>query len=110
VLQSTFTSIPDVGSELLWWLPVRWLNTIKYETHAKLPRVKVPVLVMHSREDSMVRFHHAEENFAAANEPKLFQEMEGGHNDSLFLEPGLGAKGLEKFLQLVESQAKESGK
>jgi fermentation-respiration switch protein FrsA (DUF1100 family) len=102
VLQSTFTSIPDVGAELLWWLPVRWLSTIKYDTRAKLPRIKVPVLVMHSREDSLVRFHHAEENFAAANEPKLFQETEGDHNDSLFLEPGLGAKGLEKFLQLIE--------
>lgn len=104
VLQSTFTSIVDVGRELLWWLPVRWLSAIKYDTRAKLPRIKVPVLVMHSRGDSLIRFHHAEENFAAANEPKLFQETEGDHNDSLLLEPGLGAKGLEKFLQLIEGQ------
>lgn len=102
VLQSTFTSIVDVGKELLWWLPVRWLNSIKYDTRAKLPRIKVPVLVMHSRDDTLVRFHHAEENFAAANEPKLFQETEGDHNDSLFIEPGLGAKGLEKFLTMIE--------
>ena len=108
VLQSTFTGIVDVGRELLWWLPVRWLNTIKYDTRAKLPRTKVPVLVMHSRDDTLVQFHHAEQNFAAANEPKLFQETEGDHNDSLFLEPGLGAKGLEKFLQLIEGRAKES--
>ncbi len=105
VLQSSFTSIVDVGRQLLWWLPVRWLNTIKYDTRAKLPRIKVPVLVMHSREDSLIRFHHGEENFAAANEPKLFQETEGDHNDSLLLEPGLGAKGLEKFLRLMEGPA-----
>jgi fermentation-respiration switch protein FrsA (DUF1100 family) len=108
VLQSAFTSIVDVGRELLWWLPVRWLNTIQYDTRAKLARVKVPVLVMHSRDDTLVRFHHAERNFAVANEPKLFQETEGDHNDSLFLEPGLGAKGLEKFLRMIERRAKVS--
>ena len=103
VLQSTFTSIPDVGAELLWWLPVRWLHTIKYNTLGKLPRIHAPVLVMHSREDALVRFHHAERNFAAANEPKLFQETSGGHNYSLTLEPELCAQGLEKFLALVEN-------
>src|ERR1035437_1336658 len=28
VLQSTFTSIPDMGADLFPWLPVRWLGTI----------------------------------------------------------------------------------
>src|SRR6185503_9064737 len=32
ILQSTFTSIPDIGSELFPWLPVRWLHRIKYDT------------------------------------------------------------------------------
>jgi len=103
VLQSTFTSIPDVGAELLWWLPVRWLNTIKYDTLAKLPRVKAPVLVMHSREDRLVRFHHAEKNFAAANEPKMFQETNGGHSYSLVMETGVGRAALENFLRMLES-------
>ena len=102
VLQSTFTSIADVGAELLWWLPVRWINTIKYNTLGKLPRVKVPVLVMHSRADALVRFHHAEKNFTAANGPKLFQETSGGHNYSVTLAPELCAAGLEKFLSMLE--------
>jgi len=82
VLQSTFTSIPDIGAELFPWLPVRLLSTIKYDTRAKLPRVKVPVLVMHSRTDDLVGFHHAEKNFAAANEPKMFCELHGAHNEA----------------------------
>jgi uncharacterized protein len=104
VLQSTFTSIVDVGKELLWWLPVRWLNTIKYDTVNKLPRINVPMLVMHSREDTLVRFGHAERNFAAANEPKLFCETSGGHNDSLAQEPEKCGEGLEKFLKLLENR------
>src|ERR1041385_1624426 len=43
VLQSAFTSIPDIGAELYPWLPVRWINTIKYDNRAKLARVRLPV-------------------------------------------------------------------
>ena len=103
ILQSTFTSIPDIGAKLFPWLPVRWLAKIKYDTHSKLPRLKIPVLVMHSRADELAPFEHAERNFAAANEPKLFWEITGGHNDALedrarFIE------GIEKFLRLVETK------
>lgn len=83
VLQSTFTSIPDVGAELFWWLPVRWLGSIEYDTHGKLPDIKAPVVVMHSRDDRLIRYEHAEKNFAAANDPKWLIDLQGGHNDSL---------------------------
>jgi uncharacterized protein len=102
VLQSTFTSIPDVGSELFPWLPVRWLGTIRYDTRSKLPRLKVPLLVMHSRQDELVPFHHGERNFALANEPKLFWELRGDHNNALGDTRHFIA-GMEKFLGLVEA-------
>ena len=99
ILQSTYTSIADVGSELFPFLPVRWLNRIKYDTRSKLPRIHVPVLVMHSRDDKVIRFRHAERNFAAANEPKMFWPIEGGHTEVLVDgRPGY-LKGLEEFLQ-----------
>src|SRR5579872_2440649 len=102
VLQSTFTNIPNLGAELFPWLPVRWLNTIKYDTVKKLPRVSVPVLVMHSRNDGLIRFHHAERNFAAANEPKMFWETNGDHNYSLASDHDRCAEGVWKFLAMVE--------
>ena len=70
VLQSAFTSIPDMGADLFPWLPVRWLGTIRYHTLSKLPQLHVPVLVMHSPADELVGFHHGKANFAAANEPR----------------------------------------
>jgi len=103
VLQSTFTSIPDIGAELFPWLPVRWISTIKYDTRAKLPRLKLPLMIMHGRADELIRFHHAEQNFAAANEPKLFWELEGGHNDPLS-DSQRFADGIELFLQRVEKR------
>ena len=104
VLQSTFTSIPDIGAELYPWLPLRWISTIKYDTRSKLPRVKVPVLVMHSREDDFVRFHHAEKNFAAANEPKFFCELNGAHNDAVWGSHAF-SEAIEKFLRVVDQVA-----
>lgn len=104
-LLSTFTSIPDIGTEWFPWLPVRWINSIKYDTRSKLARVSVPVLVMHSREDQLIRFHHAEKNFAAANEPKLFCELSGPHNDAVW-EQGEFQEAIEALLKLAAEPAK----
>ena len=94
VLQNTFTSLTDLGAELYPFLPVRTLGSIRYNTRGRLPHIHVPVLVMHSREDSLIPFHHAEENFAVANEPKQFCETIGDHND--------GIVDREKFLAAME--------
>jgi fermentation-respiration switch protein FrsA (DUF1100 family) len=100
ILQSTFTSIPDIGADLFPWLPVRWLGHIKYDTLSKLPRIKTPLLVMHSRADSLIRFHHSQRNFDAANEPKLFCELAGDHNDPLTNRSKFIAD-IERFLNLI---------
>ena len=83
VLQSTFTSVPDIGAEFFPWLPVRWLSRIKYDTLSKLPRVTTPVLVMHSRSDEIIGYHHSQTNYNAIKSPKFFCELEGDHNNPL---------------------------
>jgi len=107
VLQSTFTSIPDIGAELFPWLPVRWISTIKYDTQVKLPRINVPVLVMHSREDDLIRFHHAEQIFAAANEPKFLCELRGSHNDAAW-ENGAFREAIDKLIGVVMERAEKA--
>jgi len=108
VLQSAFTSILDIGTELFPWLPVRIIATIKYDTRSKLPEIKVPVLVTHGPSDSVIPFHHAERNFAAANEPKLFWKLEGDHNDPVTTEREHYLKGFERFLAMVEHRQPEN--
>jgi uncharacterized protein len=100
ILQSTFTSLPDIGAELYPWLPVKWLGSIQYDIRATLPRLHVPVLVMHSRDDGLIGFRHSEQNFAAANAPKFFCELQGGHNDAAWEAPGFEGA-VEKFLKTV---------
>jgi len=106
ILQSTFTCIADIGADLFPWLPVRWLNHIRYDTVSKLPRITVPVMVLHSRGDRLIRFKHSQHNFAAANQPKLFFELVGDHNNPLTNRSQF-ITDIEKFLQLIARSSRE---
>lgn len=64
-------------------------------------------MVMHSRSDELVRFHHAEKNFAAANQPKLMWELKGDHNDPVSDRANF-IEGVEKFLELIEGNGRRS--
>lgn len=97
ILQSTFTSIPDIGAELYPWLPVHRLHRIKYDTVNRLPKINVPVLVAHSRRDDLIGFHHAERNFKTANEPKQLLEIGGNHVSVIEDARAEYLKGLEQF-------------
>lgn len=81
LLFSTFTSVTELGAEVYWFLPVRLLSRIGYDNRANLKRIRVPVFLAHSRNDDIVPFAHGKKLFEAANEPKSFLEMRGGHND-----------------------------
>lgn len=104
ILQSTFTCIPDIGAELFSWLPVRAICSIHYDTCRKLPGLKLPIMVMHSRDDTLIGFHHAEKNFATANEPKMFWELKGNHNSTIETDKELYLRGIEQFLTMIETK------
>jgi len=81
VIASGFTSVPDLGQQLYPYLPVRWLARIRYDTRENLRFVAAPVLIAHSTEDDIIPFGHGRALFTAANPPKQFLELAGGHND-----------------------------
>jgi uncharacterized protein len=105
ILQSTFTCMPDIGAEVFPWLPVRYICSIHYNTGSKLPRIKVPVLIIHSRGDKLIGFHHAEKNFATANEPKFLREVEGDHNDAVDAAPAKFTSAIADFLVTLPAPA-----
>lgn len=108
VLQSTFTSMPDIGSEVFPLLPVRTMGRIRYDTQAKLAQIRVPVLILHSRQDTLVRFHHAEKNLAAARSPKWLREIHGDHNDQPETQPEVFAAAIRDFLKETEPAKTEA--
>lgn len=99
ILESTFTSVPDLGAKMYPYLPVRLLCRFKYNTAERLPRIQCPVLVAHSRGDELVPFSHGQKLFAAANEPKTFAELVGSHNDGESSVSPEYRQTLERFLQ-----------
>jgi uncharacterized protein len=82
IVESAFTSVPDLGQELYPWLPVRWLSRFDYATREHVAAVRCPVLVVHSRDDEIAPFHHAEKIVAAVRGPRRLLELRGTHNDA----------------------------
>lgn len=99
VLASTFTSVPDLGAQVYPFLPVRLISRFSYDNIAAVKALKSPLLVAHSRNDDIIPFSHGKALFEAANEPKQFLEMQGGHNDGfIFVRPEWTAQ-LAAFLE-----------
>ena len=104
VVESSFSSMVDLGAEVYPWLPVRWISRYVYPSAQNLARVHAPVLIIHSRDDEIIPFQHGQALFAAAREPKEFLEIRGGHNDGPLTSGSHYLKGLEGFLRTVFEQ------
>ncbi|MFW6152452.1 MAG: alpha/beta hydrolase [Verrucomicrobiota bacterium] len=81
IIESTFTSAPDMGARMFPFLPVRLLSRFRYRTIEAIKELNCPVLIAHSRDDEMVPFEHGQRLFTAAREPKVFVKMSGSHNE-----------------------------
>ena len=85
-------------AELMPWLPMRLLIATRFGNEDKLKRLPVPVLILHSRKDTTIPFHHAEKNFAAATGPKCLVELAGDHNDALLASAEVYRHAVSEFL------------
>lgn len=98
IVESSFTSVPDIAQELYPWLPARWLSRLRHATRDYVRDVRCPVLVVHSRDDEIIPFHHGEAIFASANEPRTLLAIRGGHNDAFLRDEQNYIGGLRMFL------------
>ena len=81
VVASTLTSVPDLGAQIYPFLPVRLLSRFSYDSLSAVKAIRAPLLVAHSRGDDIIPYAHGRALYEAANEPKEFLELAGGHND-----------------------------
>ena len=82
VLESTFTSLPDVAAYHYPWLPVRLLMRNRFDSLGKIARYHGPLLASHGDADTTIPFALGRRLFDAANPPKQFYTIVGGdHND-----------------------------
>ena len=105
VIESTFTSYVDIGSKFYPYMPVRWFARFKYPTIDYVRKVTCPLLVVHSRNDEIVPFEFGLELYEAANEPKEFVELYGGHNDAFLISGDAYKKGWIKWLESLKGRS-----
>jgi hypothetical protein len=98
IMESAFTSVPDMAAGIYPWLPVRLLSRYRYDNLDKITRISAPLLLVHSRQDEIIPFAHGERLFERAREPKQFLEINGGHNDAFLTSRKAYTHGLESFL------------
>ncbi len=99
IVESAFTSVPDVAQELYPWLPARWLSRFSHATGDYIRDVRCPVLVTHSHDDEIIPFHHGEAIYAAANEPRTLLKLRGTHNDAFLRDERTYIEGVRMFLR-----------
>jgi fermentation-respiration switch protein FrsA (DUF1100 family) len=105
VLESAFTSIPDMARAVYPFLPVgRFLRT-RYDNLAKIPNVGKPLLILHGTRDRIVPFDQGRRLFEAAREPKRLFAIEGaGHNDTFIVGGDTYWEAWREFLDELEDR------
>ncbi len=98
IVESGFTSIPDMAARHYPYLPVRLLTRFRYATLDHVRSVAAPILVVHSHDDEIAPFEMGERIFEAAPEPRSFVRLNGGHNETIFVNAPLYLEGMEAFL------------
>lgn len=108
VVEGAFTSYRNIGARYYPYMPVRMFAAFNYPTIEMIRKVKCPVLVIHSREDETIPFEMGLELYDAANEPKEFVEIHGGHNDAFLISSETYKNAWRKWLKslALDDQAK----
>ncbi len=104
VVESAFTSLTDMGRRFYPWLPVGLVCWRKYDVVGKIARVKVPKLIAHSRDDSLIPFEMGQRLYAAAPESKVFCELAGDHDRSTWEDSAACRRALARVVDGVLSR------
>jgi fermentation-respiration switch protein FrsA (DUF1100 family) len=99
ILQSTFTSAADMASIMFPLFPVGSLLKTRFDNEAKIRGIRVPKLLIHSRDDEMLPYRMAERLYEVAPEPRQLQSYDGaGHNDLISRRGAELAEGISAWL------------
>lgn len=95
---SAFTSVRDMGHEMLPWLPTSQVVRHEFDNLAKMPGIKVPAFVSHGTADRIIPFAMRDRLAKAAGGPVTTFSNGAGHNDFFDIEPEATIKAMRAFL------------
>ena len=79
ILESTFTSIPDMGAHIYPFLPIRLLSSIDFPTEERIKKYTKPLLIVHGKNDEIIPYKMGQA--LAQKSGADFIELQGNHND-----------------------------
>ena len=97
ILEGSFTSAKDMSRAIYPFLPTIFLS-VKFDSLAKITKIRCPKLIIHSRNDEIVPFRLGEKLFDAAPGPKTFLAIYGGHNSSFIDSQDLFVSKTKEFI------------
>lgn len=100
ILESTFTSLHDVGKKMFPGLP-KWLLGNDYDTLTRIVGQAVPLLVVHSPDDEVIDFAMGRKLYESYEGPKAFVEISGSHGRGWFESLAVYDKGVKAFLETL---------
>lgn len=108
IVESSFTSVSDMGKHYYPYLPTSLLARIKYSSIGRIANVKSPTLFIHSKDDEIIPYIHGKQLFTEAlkdtTTAKLFLDTIGGHNDGFLLSGHQYIDGLNRFITDIVQQ------
>jgi uncharacterized protein len=101
VLEAPFASIPHMAAAIYPFLPAKLFVRTKYDNLAKIPQVKMPVLVVQGTQDEVIPVDQGRLVFEAAPQPKKFLSVEGAHHNDVYVVGG--DRYLRELASFIES-------
>jgi fermentation-respiration switch protein FrsA (DUF1100 family) len=98
VLESAFTSVPDMAARLYPIFPVRVLSRFQYDTKKMLRSVSCPVLIIHSPDDEIIPFENGLQLYESARQPRELLRIRGGHNEGFLVSGSIYSDGINNFI------------
>jgi uncharacterized protein len=99
ILESVFTSVPDLAARLYPVFPARLLSRFRYDARKMVESVACPVLIVHSPDDEVVPFENGQQLFESAPSPKEMLRIQGDHNNGFRASKGTYSGGINKFVE-----------
>jgi fermentation-respiration switch protein FrsA (DUF1100 family) len=103
IVEGAFTSATDRGQELYPYIPVRWIAASRFNSLEKVGRVVGPKLFLHATDDEVIPFAHGRRLYEAAQPPKSFVELRGGHGDAFDVDSITYFGSIQRFLSTLRS-------
>jgi len=106
IMESTFTSITDMGMISYPYLPIKWLSRIRYPSIERIGQIRSPILIIHSPDDELVPYRLGQQLYERAQSPKSFLTIKGRHGDGFLDSAPHYIQGLGDFIQQLHERAK----